>query len=218
MLGTGNRVVSAGTAASARRHQTTLNHYPLQFAFKLIALAPQIRVTDASGRLILYVRQKAFRLRESVTVFSDEAQRNIAYTMEADRIIDVSATYTIRDAAGSVLGAVRREGLRSLWRSSFVVLNNSGTPVGAIREDNPWTKVLDGVVGEIPLIGWLIAMAINPTYTLEMDGRPMLLLRKKPSFFERHFEIHKAAEFNDEAERLGLAAIVMMSLLERGRG
>jgi hypothetical protein len=32
--------------------------FPLSLSFKIIALAPQISVTDAAGQLIGYVRQK----------------------------------------------------------------------------------------------------------------------------------------------------------------
>lgn len=31
-------------------------NYPLNLSFKIIALAPQVRVTDAAGNLLLYVR------------------------------------------------------------------------------------------------------------------------------------------------------------------
>ena len=37
--------------------------FPLDLRFKIVAIAPQISVTDASGALLLYVKQKAFRLK-----------------------------------------------------------------------------------------------------------------------------------------------------------
>jgi hypothetical protein len=48
--------------------------FPLDFRFKTTAVAPQISVFDAAGHPQLYVEQRAFRLRESVTVFRDAAQ------------------------------------------------------------------------------------------------------------------------------------------------
>ena len=38
----------------------TRQAYPLSLSFKLLALAPQITVTDSSGALLFYVKQKAF--------------------------------------------------------------------------------------------------------------------------------------------------------------
>ena len=45
---------TAGSATSPTP-TTPMLAYPLQLTFKLVAIAPQISVTDASGRLLLYV-------------------------------------------------------------------------------------------------------------------------------------------------------------------
>ncbi len=195
-----------------------MQSYPLSLSFKMMALNPQIRVTDSMGRLVLYVKQKAFKLREDVTVFADEAQRVPLLRIKADRIIDISATYTISNQSGLVVGAVRGHGLRSMWRSSFTILDASGQDIGVIREDNPWVKVADGLLQEVPLVGWLAAMFVNPTYTAVLRGLPTLSLVKKPSFMERHFVVERKADIGDEDEQLLLASLVMMLLLMRGRG
>ena len=38
--------------------------FPLRISFKFFALAPAITIYDATGRLILFVRQQSFRIRE----------------------------------------------------------------------------------------------------------------------------------------------------------
>ena len=40
--------------------------YPLTLSFKVFALASQATVTDATGRTILYTKQKMFKFREHV--------------------------------------------------------------------------------------------------------------------------------------------------------
>ena len=62
---------------------------------------------------MLYVKQKALALKEDVKVFAEEAQQNLKYQMKADKIIDFSAKYIIRDAGGTVAEA-RRERLEDL--------------------------------------------------------------------------------------------------------
>ncbi|NLH99640.1 MAG: hypothetical protein GX446_09140 [Chthonomonadales bacterium] len=195
-----------------------MHSYPLSLSFKMIAISPQVRVADSTGRLIMYVRQKAFKLREDVTVYSDEQQRFELLRIKADRIIDVSATYTIRDRSDQVVGAVRGQGIRSLWRRSFAILDSAGQEIGSIVEDNPWVKVVDGVVGELPLVGWIAAMFINPAYTVTFRGAPTLHLVKKPSFLERHFEVQRLADVTESDEQLLLASLLMMLLLVRGTG
>jgi uncharacterized protein YxjI len=195
-----------------------MRSYPLSLSFKIMAFNPQIRVADSTGKTILYVKQKALKLKEDVTIFADEGQQTPVLRMKADRIIDVGATYTMRDPMDAVVGAVQGHGLRSLWRKSFTILDSTSYEIGTIQEDNPWIKVADSLVSEIPLVGWVGAMFINPTYTITLRGVPALQLKKKPSFMERHFVLERLAEIGDADERILLASLIMMLLLVRGRG
>ena len=68
-------------------------NYPLEMSFKIVAINPQVRVTDANGQLIAYVKQKAFKLREDITIFADEAQTRPLYRINANRILDFNASY-----------------------------------------------------------------------------------------------------------------------------
>src|SRR3990170_2627107 len=117
-----------------------------------MALAPQLSVTDAAGQQIFYVKQKLFKLKEAVNVFADAAQTRKLYTINADRILDFSAQYHFSDSNGAKLGSVKRDGMRSLWRARYNVLNGSA-PGLTIREENPWIRVVDGVLNQIPLVG-----------------------------------------------------------------
>mgnify|MGYP001357086286 CR=1 FL=1 len=141
-------------------------NYPLQLSFKIMALAPQISVTDAHGQLIFYVKQNLFTLKESVTVFADAEQTAPLYTIQADRIIDFSARYHFVDAQGDTIGAVQRQGMRSLWKARYEVLDGEQV-VMTIREKNPWVKVLDGLLGQIPIVslfsGYFLQVARRAT-------------------------------------------------------
>jgi uncharacterized protein YxjI len=193
--------------------------YPLTLRFKLIALNPQVTVTDATGAVVLYVKQKAFRLKEDVTVFADAEQTRPLYRLCADRVLDFRAHYAITDAAGEAFGAVRGEGMRSLWRSRYSILDTAGTPTLRIQEDNPWVKVIDATVGELPFGGWLSAFLFHPSYTVdEEDGRAVLRLTKQPSLFERVFQLDQLDAMSTEDEVRGVLALLMMILLERARG
>ncbi|MFQ5407261.1 MAG: hypothetical protein ACE5FI_02420, partial [Anaerolineales bacterium] len=92
--------------------------YPLKLSFKIIAIAPQVKVTDATGQLVLYVRQKALALKESVKVYADEQQQRMLYEIKADRVIDFSANYAIMSADGRSIGKISRKGAKSLWKAT----------------------------------------------------------------------------------------------------
>jgi uncharacterized protein YxjI len=193
--------------------------YPLTIRFKVLAIARQLSVTDNSGRLLMYVRQKAFKLKEAITVFGDEAQTMPLYRINADRILDFSANYTISDAAGQVLGRVKQQGMRSIWRARFDILQNE-TVVFEVREQNPWAKVGDSFLGEIPILGFFAGYLFHPKYLVSRtDGTPVLRATKQPAFFEGRFNVDRLpAELSPEAERLLLIGAVTVLMLEKERG
>jgi uncharacterized protein YxjI len=157
--------------------------YPLELSFKLVAINPQVAVTDATGELVLYVKQKAFRLREAVTIFADREMTRPLYRFRADRVIDFRAVYRIEDAAGNAFGSLRSLGMKSLWRSRYEVEDAAGTVVFRIHENNPWVKVADALLSEIPIVGALSGYLLHPSYTVELaDGTPALMLTLLPAF------------------------------------
>jgi len=78
-------------------------------------------VHDASGKSILYVKQKMFRLKEKVEVFSDAQMKQKLFEINADRMLDFSANYRFTATDGTDWGTVRREGMRSLWAAHYDV-------------------------------------------------------------------------------------------------
>jgi hypothetical protein len=195
-----------------------MHSYPLQLTFKLVAVAPQLAVTDATGRLLLYVRQKAFRLKEAVTVFADREQMRPLYAIAADRVIDFAARYDVTAADGRSVGAVQRQGMRSLWRAHFDVFRGS-TTVASIREEKGWVKLVDGLIGELPIVGMFTGYFLHPSYlVVRADGTPALRVRKQPAMFEGRYVVERLADLPDADEELALLAVLMMLLLERTRG
>ena len=200
--------------------------YPLTLTFKVVAVAPQITVTDATGASVLYLRQKAFKLKEAVTVYRSEARETPLYTIQADRVLDFNAVYRIRDGLGNELGALARRGRRSIWKARYDVLNAEGRPAYRVQEDNAWVKVLDGILQQIPLLNLFGGLLFNPTYTVEADdpttpeqeGDPVMTLAKQKVFFEGRFELDRIADVPAEDEVLIALALMMMTLRERARG
>lgn len=193
-------------------------NYPLSLTFKIVSLAPQCSIRDAHGNLIAYVRQKLFKLKEAVTVFADEQQTQPLFTINADRWLDISARYNFTDNQGLPFGAVKRRGLKSLWRSHFDILEGD-REVMTIQEENPWVKVMDGLFESIPLIGILSGHVFHPVYLIARTGGSVVIrVKKQPAFFEGRFAIEKAAPLEEAEEKRALLSLIMMLLLERSRG
>ena len=193
-------------------------NFPLTARFKLIAIAQQVSVTDAAGSVVYYARQKAFKLKEAVTIYADEAQTRPVFTIAADRVLDISARYTITGHDGSKAAVLQREGMKSIWRTSYAV-DAGAHGQFSIREQNPWAKMADGLFGAIPIVGALSGYFFHPKYEIaKADGTPVLLVEKKPALFEGRFEIDRAGHADAGAFEVLVTAALMMLLLERQRG
>ena len=192
--------------------------YPLDLSFKIITIGTRIRVTDATGRQVAYARKKKFKLKEDVSVYEDEAQSRLLFRMKADRVLDFNARYAVSGPDGHPIGAVGRQGMKSLWRSAYVLIDANGVESGSIREENAWVKVLDGLMESVPLGDAMGGLFFNPAYLVSLRGHDVLRLQKQRSILESSFSIEKLADFSEAEEDLLLAGIIMMVMLERDRG
>ena len=194
-------------------------NFPLDLRFKILAIAAQIYVRDSMGHLICYVKQKAFKLKEDVTVFADEAQTRPLYRIRADRVIDISAQYRIEDMTGREIGTVKRLGMRSFWRAHYEI-HRAGQTVMTIEEENPWAKVADGFFREIPILSLFAGYLFHPAYRVARvdSGAVSLRVRKQAAFLEGRFRIDATGAMSDDDALLGVIGILMMLLLERARG
>ncbi len=192
--------------------------YPLDLRFKIATIGTRVRVTDAGGRMVAYVRKKKFRLKEDIGVYADEDQRKLFFRIKADHVIDFGATYRVALPDGTSVGAVGQEGMKSLWKSSYVLTDAAGGGIGRIHEENPWVKVLDGVMEAVPFADAFGGLFFNPAYIVELRGDPALRVAKQRSVFESSFRLEKLKDFSEAEEDLILAGVIMMVLLERDRG
>ncbi len=192
--------------------------YPIQMSFKLFALATQISVNDAASQPILYIKQKMLRLKEHVEVFRDSTQQEKLFDIRADRVIDFSANYSFTAADGTPWGSVRRRGGRSIWRAHYEVIEEGQVDM-EITEESPWKKVVEAVMNEIPIVNFVVAYLLNPSYVVKRpDGTLLMRVTKKPAVFEGKFEIEKLSEVPPDDELRMLLSLIMLTLLERKRG
>lgn len=194
--------------------------YPLTLNFKIVAVAPQISVVDATGREILYVRQQLMKLRDKIHVFSDSSQSQQLYEINADRVIDWSARFVFTDMQGRTVGAVQRQGSRSIWRATYDVQDAEGRDLFRIEEEKPWLKVIDYYVEEIPFLGMFSGYFFSPTYGLTRlsSGQVDLRVTKHRTFIARKFVLDRLTAQLPESEEVAvLLGVLIMVLHERRR-
>lgn len=105
-----------------------------QKVFKVFGAA--FHIYDESGVVIGYCKQKAFRLRERLVLFTDEQASQQLLTIQARTILDFGTTYDVDLPTGTRLGSVRRKGLSSLVRDEWDAMGPEGAALGKLREDS----------------------------------------------------------------------------------
>lgn len=195
-------------------------NYPLDFKFKISTLSSDFNITDKNGNYVAYVRQKMFKLKEDVVVFSDESRKTELFRIKANQWLDFNASYNITNVTeNKIQGKLARKGMRSLWKSHYDIIDENGEAKFYITEDNAWVKVLDGMVGELPIIGMFTGYFLNPSYSVkDKSGKVLFRLKKMPSLIGRRFQLERLVDIPDEEETLIVLSYLMMVLLERAKG
>lgn len=194
--------------------------YPLTLSFKILAFASQATVTDATGKTVLYTRQKILKFKEHVEIWTDSSQSTRLADIRANKVIDWSARYQFTDSSSSPVGSVGRRGWRSLWKAHYEVFNPGDDSVDfSIHEENGWIKVADSILGEIPILGMFCGYFFHPSYLASRSGGvPAMRMTKKPAFWEGRFQIDRLSDLAPREELNLLLSFLMLVLLERRRG
>jgi uncharacterized protein YxjI len=193
--------------------------YPLKFKFKIGTFANDFEITDANGMIVGYVKQKMFKFIEDIQVYSDSSKKQLLYQIKANKWIDFSASYVFTDENGEKIGRVGRKGWASLWKARYEIFDAHDKNLYTIGERNGWIKVLDGLLCEIPLLGFFSGYLFNPKYDAkDTQGNVVATLSKDPSFLGRTFTLSKTVSLEENVEENLAMGYMMMVLLERRRG
>ena len=195
--------------------------YPLNLKCKIIAISPQIYITDSDENSVLYVKQKFLKLKEHVELFTDKTKEKKLCDIRASGIIDWSASYDFTDEKNNHFGGIRRKGLKSLWRARYEIYSSSadGSTEFSVSEKSVFTRILDGLFGHIPIIGFLTGYVANPSYLVtDNSGNTVMELIKQPALWEGKFTIESRSELSAQQQTRILVGLIMMVLLEGKRG
>ena len=193
--------------------------FPIKFIFKISSLSNDFTAIDADNKTVAYVRQKMFKLKEDIVIYNDESKSRELYFIKADKWIDFSTVYSFTDHLGKAVGKIGRKGWSSLWKAKYEIFDKQNEFKFLVREENGWVKVIDSLVGEVPILGMLTGYLFNPTYKVTNNNDEIVArLSKEPSFWGRKFEVTKLKELDGADDDCIMLGLMMMILLERRRG
>lgn len=174
--------------------------------FKLLGAAFHLRTPE--GMLLAYSKQKAFKLREDIRVYADEAQTQEILLIRADRVIDWSASYSVVDGRTDELyGSLRRKGFKSILRDSWEILDPTGTVRGHVTEDSAWKAFLRRFVD--------LSLFMPQTFHILVGDQLVGTMRQNYNIFVPKFTVDLSLDSGGLLPRpLAIAAVVLLLAVE----
>lgn len=109
-----------------------------QIRKKVLSFAgAKFHIFDHNGNVIMFSKMKAFKLREDIRIYTGEDMSDELIRISARQVIDFSATYDVYDSKTcEKLGALKRSGLKSIFKDEWLIFNQNDMEIGAIKEDS----------------------------------------------------------------------------------
>lgn len=186
---------------------TAFSHDQFSARRKFFSLfAPKFYFYDAQDRLIAFVKQKAFKLREDIRVYTDEGMTRELLHIRARRIIDWSAAYDVMDSLSQQkIGALKRKGWKSMVRDEWIVMDASDAEVGSIQEDSTM----------LALLRRFITALIPQDYSITFRGREIGSAKQNLNFFLPKMNVDLTADPSRQFDRrMAMAAVVLLMAVE----
>ncbi|MFN0134159.1 MAG: hypothetical protein ACKVW3_16715 [Phycisphaerales bacterium] len=120
------------------------------------------------GSVVAFCKQKAFKLREDIRLYTDESCTTELLVIKARQVIDFSATYDVTLPTGQVLASLRRKGMASTFlKDSWLVFDPHGRELATLTERGNFLAFLRRWVDFVSLLS-------PQTFTLERAGKPSI--------------------------------------------
>lgn len=167
-------------------------------------------VFDPTDQLAFYSKQKAFKLKEDIRIYTGEDLATEALLIQARHVIDFAATYDVYDSTtGDKVGALQRKGLKSLLKDEWIFRDEQDQEIGRIKEDNM----------VLAMIRRLVTNLVPQSYDATVGDQPV-------ARFSHHFNpfmTKLTADFSPDVNgvldrRLGIAAAILLCAVEGKQG
>lgn len=176
--------------------------------FELFGAA--FHLLDEGGNVIGYSRQKAFKLKEDVRVYTDDSMTQELLVIKARNVIDFSATYDVTDPAqgGRTVGSYRRKGWTSLVRDSWLIFGPDGNEAGKIEEDSAGLAIVRRLLGGVALL------FAPQAYHVEFNGSKVADMATSRNPFVYKLNVTLGPDAAGADPRLILAGAILLTAIE----
>lgn len=136
---------------------TTSEQYTIRRKF-LKLFGASFHILDPQGQVVGFCKQKSFRLREDIRIYTDESMSKELLAIGTRSIMDFAGTYVFMApssgaAPGATIGMMRRKGLAStFFRDEWLVLSPTGQQLATLKEQGSFLSFARRYVDLVSLI------------------------------------------------------------------
>jgi uncharacterized protein YxjI len=112
--------------------------------------------TQETGGLLALAEQAKMKIREKISFYSDASKTHVQFSIRAEKVMDIHGRYFVEDAAGDLIGAFKKDFQKSLFQSTWLVLDTHDRVVLKIEEESVPLAILRRVGDMIPFVGEFI--------------------------------------------------------------
>jgi uncharacterized protein YxjI len=172
--------------------------------FKLVGAA--FHIYDPNGNVAFYSKQKAFKLKEDIRVYTGEDMRTEVLTIKARSIIDFSAAYDVFDPATQTkVGALKRKGMKSILKDEWIILDANEREIGLIQEDSMM----------LALVRRFLTQLVPQSYDGTIRGQKVCQFKQNFNPFVTKITLDFSMDMNNLLDRrLGIAAAILLCAIE----
>lgn len=175
--------------------------------FKLFGAS--FHIFDPEGNLVLFSKQKAFKLKEDIRIYSDESMGEEVLRIKTKSVWDIAGTYDVFDpTTNETVGALKRKGLKSMLKDEWLFLDEHGQEVGKIVEDSMVRAIVRRTIEA--------ASTFMPQgYTATWKGQHVATFKQNFNPFIQKINLDFTPDTGNLLDpRLGLAAAVLLCAIE----
>ncbi|MEI7945291.1 MAG: hypothetical protein WCJ02_01280 [bacterium] len=172
--------------------------------FKLLGAA--FHIYDPNGNLAFYSKQKAFKLKEDIRVYTGEDMQNEVLTIKARNIIDFSSAYDVFDPATQTkVGVLKRKGMKSILKDEWIIMDANENQIGLIQEDSMM----------LALIRRFLSNLVPQSFDGTINGQKVCHFKQNFNPFVTKITLDFSMDINNLLDRrLGIAAAVLLCAIE----
>ncbi len=175
---------------------------------KVLTVGNKYWIEDANGNILGFSKQKIFKLKEDIRIYTDETMQEELFRIQQTQIIDVWGKFAVIDSkTNTILGYVRRNFLKSTFApDEWEVYDANENLIGHIKEETS-----TGLMRKYMPGGGIVPEKM----TMYLHGQPVAEIEQQFKIIGDIWELRCLNIPSYLDRRVLLAGLILMAMIER---